>query len=250
MGEIPKIIHYCWFGSNEIPEHIKRNIERWREKLPSWEYKCWNEKNFDVENSIPYVQEAYRRKKYAFVSDYVRLCALRDYGGVYLDTDIDILKSFEPLLLGEQLVIGFEKSDSLFMAVIACQPHNKIISDFAKSYENRNFLLSEDKENLTSINSSFTMFMKKFGLRLNDQEQHLCNGTVHVYPSEYFTGYDLQNAHSKVTKNTCTFHDYGKQSSWNKIGLCAWIKYKIFVNGAQKLLGYDGYDRLKEKLGL
>lgn len=247
---IPPIVHYCWFGNGEIPENLKGYMKSWKEFLPDWEYKCWNEQTFDIEHSIPYVQEAYARKKFAFVSDYVRLCALRDYGGVYLDTDVQILQSFEPLLKNpkEELIIGFETKQSLITAFIASKPKCQILCDFIESYTGRHFLLENGDMDLTTINDAFTKWMQQYGLVLNNQEQMLCNGTVHVYPYEYFTGSDIENAHPKITDNTYTVHHF--QSSWKKSKVSTWIKYKIIVRGAQKILGYDRYDRLKDKMGL
>ena len=95
---IPKIIHYCWFGENPIPDNQQRYMATWRTLMPDWEIKEWNEHNFSIATAPVYVQEAYRKQKWAFVSDYVRLWALNQHGGVYLDTDVEVLKSFEDLL--------------------------------------------------------------------------------------------------------------------------------------------------------
>ena len=94
---IPRKIHYCWFGHGEMPQITKDCIDSWHKYMPDWEYKLWNEDNFDV-NRILYTKEAYKAKKYAFVSDYVRLIALLNEGGVYLDTDVEVFKSFDDLL--------------------------------------------------------------------------------------------------------------------------------------------------------
>lgn len=250
IGGFPKIIHYCWFGGGEMPEELKEYIASWKKILPEWEHKLWNEQNFDISNSIPYVQQAYRLKKYAFVSDYVRLCALRDYGGVYLDTDVEIRKSFEPLLnIGEEeLVTGFETRNNLITAFIASKPDNQIISEFVESYEGRLFEKENDEMDLTPINDRFTELMQKYGLIPKSSEQILCNGRVHIYPYEYFAGYDMENSHPKVTANTYTIHHF--QSSWKKMDFKTWFKYKVVVAAIQKVIGYDRYDKVKEKLHL
>ncbi len=94
---IPKIIHYCWFGGKSIPENLKRCMDSWKKKLPDYQIMEWNEDKFDI-NSHPFVKIAYDNRKFAFVSDYVRVYALLKYGGIYLDTDIEICKSFDNLL--------------------------------------------------------------------------------------------------------------------------------------------------------
>ena len=85
---IPKIIHYCWFGKGQMPELVERCVTSWKMHMPNWEYRLWTEDNFEINEAPQYVREAYAAKKYAFVSDYVRLCALQKYGGIYLDTDV------------------------------------------------------------------------------------------------------------------------------------------------------------------
>ena len=104
---IPKIIHYCWFGGNPLPELAKECIASWCKCMPDWELKAWTEENFDIQAAPQYVQEAYQVKKYAFVSDYVRLWALEQYGGLYMDVDFCVYKSFEPLLIHHAFV-GYE----------------------------------------------------------------------------------------------------------------------------------------------
>lgn len=249
MVEFPKIIHYCWFGKAEMPQEIKAYIESWKRVLPDWEYMCWSEENFDIQNSIPYVQEAYRQKKYAFVSDYVRLYALYTHGGVYLDTDIEIRQSFEELLESEQeeIVTGFEMKDKLITAFIAAKPQNAIVSEFLAGYKERHFVLPNKELDLTTINDRFTQLMEKYGLVKNNQEQVL-QGTVHIYPYEYFAGQDIENSHEKITDKTYTIHHF--QGSWVKTKWTTWIKYRVIVKTAQKIVGYDNYDKLKAKLGL
>lgn len=103
---IPKIIHYCWFGRKEKPQQVVRFIEGWKQKLPNYTIKEWNEDNFDV-NSCDFTREAYIHKKYAFVSDVARLYALFVEGGIYMDTDVEVIKSFDDLL-HESFLIGYE----------------------------------------------------------------------------------------------------------------------------------------------
>lgn len=103
---IPKVIHYCWFGGNPLPDSAKKCISSWRKYLPDFEIKVWNERNFDVK-SIPYTREAYRLKKFAFVSDYARMWILYNYGGIYFDTDVEVIKPFNDIILRGNFM-GFE----------------------------------------------------------------------------------------------------------------------------------------------
>ena len=109
MSKIPKIIHYCWFGRGEKPEIVKRCINSWKENLKDYEIIEWNENNFDI-NINNYVKEAYENKKYAFVSDYVRVYALYNMGGIYFDTDVEVFKSLDEFLQ-EDSFWGFEEKD-------------------------------------------------------------------------------------------------------------------------------------------
>ena len=101
---IQKIIHYCWFGGSEPPKLMKKCLKSWQNKMPDYEIRLWSEETFNIPTSIPYVKEAYNEKKYAFVSDYVRLYALYNYGGVYLDTDVEVIKDFSELLNTESIL--------------------------------------------------------------------------------------------------------------------------------------------------
>ena len=242
---IPKIIHYCWFGGNPIPKNLKNYIDGWKEKLSGYEIIEWNEKNFDIASSIQYVKEAYEAKKYAFVSDYVRLYALKEYGGVYLDTAVEIVKSFDDLLNNASLVTGFETKDSLITAFIACEKDEKHIAEFVESYKNRNFKIAENEYDLTPINTKFTELMSKYGLILNNMRQSL-KDSVEIYPYDVFCGFDIENSHAKFTANTCTIHHF--ECSWKKSSFKIWFKYRVCVKILQKILGIERYDKLKAKL--
>lgn len=127
---IPHIIHYCWFGKGQKPNLVEQCMASWHRFMPDWTYMEWNEDNFDVASAPLYVRQAYDVRKYAFVSDYVRLWALEQYGGVYLDTDVEIIRSFEPLLQ-DTAFIGFEESLAHMpgTCVIGCEPHCQWVKD-------------------------------------------------------------------------------------------------------------------------
>lgn len=242
---IPKIIHYCWFGRQKIPENLQKNIETWRDKMPEYEIIEWNEDNFDINSSVEYVKEAYAAQKYAFVSDYVRLKVLYEQGGIYLDTDIEMLKSPEVLLENASLVTGFEMPDNLITAFIASERGNLIIREFLEQYKIRHFVQKDGTYDQTPINDKFTELMMKYGLRTDNSRQSLENG-VEIYPYVVFCGQNIKNAHPQIEENTYTVHRF--QASWKKANFFKVIKYKIVVPFVQKIIGYEQYDRLKKLL--
>ena len=132
---IPKIIHSCWFGRGDMPELVQKCIASWHTYMPDWKYRLWSEDNFDIASAPVYVQEAYTAKKYAFVSDYVRLWALEREGGLYFDTDVEVLRSFEPLM-NDTAFIGLEESLALLpgTCVMACEAHCQWVKDMLTTY--------------------------------------------------------------------------------------------------------------------
>jgi len=133
---IPKVIHYCWFGRGEMPELEARCLNSWKVHMPDWKYVLWNEESFSIESAPLYVRQAYEAKKYAFVSDYVRLWALKQYGGLYLDTDVEVLKPFDDLM-DQTAFMGFEESLAHLpgTCVIGCELGSEWPQDMLSLYE-------------------------------------------------------------------------------------------------------------------
>ena len=208
--QIPKIIHYCWFGGKQKPADVEYCISTWRKILPDYQIMEWNEQNFSVGDSVPYVQEAYSRGKWAFVSDYVRLHALEQYGGIYLDTDVEL---FRPLdgLLECRMFMGFESKDYLSTAVIGCEPGVPVITSFLEHYRDRHFIMPDGSDAIESTNVVFlTGLMKEWGLRLNGKMQTV--GDVTVYPQWYFSPNDVINVFGKFRKRSYAYHHMN--ASW------------------------------------
>ena len=137
--KIPKIIHYCWFGGKDKPEVIKKYINSWKEKLRDYEIKEWNESNFDISSNI-FVKQAYESGKYAFVSDYVRVYALYNYGGIYMDTDVEVKQPFSDEILGNDSFWGFEEKNYIATSTIGTKKGNKLIKRFLDSYDGKAFI--------------------------------------------------------------------------------------------------------------
>lgn len=244
---IPKLIHYCWFGRGKMPEHLKQYMVTWKRILPDYKIMEWNEDNFDVDSSIAYVREAYAAQKFAFVSDYVRLKVLYDYGGIYLDTDIEMIKSPENLLKDASMVIGFETETKLITAFIASEKGNIIIADFLNRYATRHFLLENGDYDLTPINDKFTELLVQYGMKINNTRQSIGDG-VEIYPYVVFCGQDIENSHLKIEESTCTIHRF--QASWVKQSFWVRLKYRVIIRILQKILGCNRYDQVKRKLHL
>ena len=130
---IPKIIHYCWFGKKEKPDIVRKCIKSWNDFLPEYEIIEWNEDNFDIQD-YPFTKEAYDIGNYAFVSDYVRVYALYNYGGIYLDTDTEILGSLDAFL-SQSSFWGFEEKNYVATSIIGAERHNELIKDFLNYYD-------------------------------------------------------------------------------------------------------------------
>ena len=181
---IPRKIHYCWFGCGEMPQLAKDCISSWHRYMPEWEYKLWNEDNFDV-YSVPYTKEAYEAKKYAFVSDYVRLFALDKEGGVYFDVDFEVYKPFDDLLHWHAFA-GFEGSKyaPLMMGVIASCPNGQWVKEQLDHYQGRHFMNDDGSLDLTTNVKFVTECMSVNGFVQSGKEQDYKD--LHVFPVDYF----------------------------------------------------------------
>ena len=215
---IPKIIHYCWFGGKEKPKSVLEYIETWKKFLPDYEIKEWNGENFDV-NKLQFTKEAYQAKKYAFVADVCRLYALLTEGGIYFDTDVEVVKNFDELL-SNNLFIGLEceKSNRVGTSVIGAEKNNSFISKAYNYYIDTPFILDNglfnSKPNTLVISSM-----------LEQKEE----GNVMVYPTDYFSPIDFETKRIRITNNTYSIHHFSgtwlpqyrqlESKFWKAVGL-------------------------------
>ena len=205
---IPKIIHYCWFGHGEKSELIQKCMASWKQYCPDFEIVEWNESNFDL-NVCTYVKEAYSEKKWAFVSDYARHSVLGQYGGIYLDTDVELLKSLEPFLGGN--FIALENADSIASGLImGCEKDNWFCKEMLESYERDAFLSSGIRKDPVTVCERTTKLFTKHGFVHRDILQTIDGFTV--YPTEYFCPVDPITYEKNITDRTVSIHHYG--GSW------------------------------------
>lgn len=206
---IPKIIHYCWFGRGEKPELAKKCIASWRKSCPDFEIREWNEGNCDY-LSIPFMAEAYAAKKYAFVSDAMRLIVLEQYGGVYFDTDVEVLRDISPLLDDEGF-IGFENDQFVNSGqIMAAKAHHPVIQAMIEEYKKLHFTNADGTTTPVGCPRLNTDVMERFGLIRNGREQVVAG--IHVYSADYFNPMDSTTGKLTKTENTYSIHWYSM--SW------------------------------------
>lgn len=213
---IPKIIHYCWFGRGPLPELAQKCIASWKKYLPDYEIKEWNEDNFDV-NIIPYTAEAYKAKKYAFVSDYARFWILYRYGGIYFDTDVEVIRPIDDIVERGNFM-GFEtdpkpqlKTDASEASVapglgLGVNPGLGLVKKMLDYYEDKHFVHEAVMKNQITVVHIATQVLRDNGLRNEPGIQQV--GDVWIYPSEYFCPINVTTGRIHVEKNTRTIHHY------------------------------------------
>ena len=205
---IPKTIHYCWFGRGELPELAKKCIASWEKHCPDFEIIQWNEDNFDIKSNR-YVREAYENKKYAFVTDYVRLYALTKFGGVYMDTDVEVVCALDRFL-AHQAFSGFEEDGWVPTGLMACEARFPLFQEMLGYYDDAVFVREDGTLNTTTNTYTITKMMEERGLVRNGTYQ-VVEGFA-LYPKEVFC--PLENATGRLnrTKDTVAIHWFSK--SW------------------------------------
>lgn len=203
---IPKIIHYCWFGGKEKPEDVKKYIASWKKYCPDYEIKEWNESNFDIHEN-DYCREAYEAKKWAFVTDYVRLKALYEEGGFYMDTDVEVVKSLDPLRVYDA-VSGYESQTHIPTGTIGACRDNEWIGMLLKDYENRHFINNDGTlDTTTNVNVITHLTTERYHLKLNGAVTHSGRNMI-ILPFDYLCAKSWKNGKLKVTSNTYTIHHF------------------------------------------
>lgn len=207
---IPKVIHYCWFGRHSLPEDAKKCINSWKKYCPEYEIVEWNEDNFDI-NCCQYVKEAYKAKKWAFVSDYARFWILYKYGGLYFDTDVEIIKSFDEIIQNGPFM-GIEVGEDVLVAPglgIGAEANNEIYKKILLYYESQTFE-TDGNIDTTTVVKRVTEVLKSEGYKGTGEIEKV--GNIVIYPTDYFCPMDYENRVINITENTFSIHHYS--SSW------------------------------------
>ena len=239
---IPKTIHYCWFGKGQMPELVLKCIDSWKKFLPSYDMRLWNEDNFDVSTAPQYVQEAYAAKKYAFVSDYVRLWALEREGGLYMDVDFEVYKSFDDLMEQYDAFAGYEgsKRNPVMMGVLAAKAHHPFVQGMMNTYESRVFLKADGSLDMTPNTGYFLDWMTRQGFVADSVEKDWMD--VHILPVECFCPGLTTGENLRCERTYCEhkgLHSWSENGGWkNKVlGLVSpQMKVKL-IKMKRKILG-------------
>lgn len=230
---IPKIIHFCWFGKSDYPPIVKQCMDTWSKMMPDYQIKCWNEDNVSI-NDHSFMRDAYKLKKYAFVSDYARYQILESEGGIFLDCDVEVLKSFDDLLDKDyDFFVGFEKyvKKNFYYVnpglVMGSAPHNSVLKDVLKLYDSLHFLNEDGTPNLSNTSPVvLTNYLKKHGLILNNESQ--CIGdNIMIYSSYYFSPINPRYfSDKKYEIQPYTYSIHRGVASW----VSPWVKFKTFCS--------------------
>lgn len=254
---IPKKIHYCWVGGNPLPESVKKCIKSWKKRCPDYEIIEWNETNYDF-SSVPYMREAYEEKKWGFVPDYARLDIVYTHGGIYLDTDVEIIRPLDPLLKLQGFA-GFQDETQVALGLgFGAEAGNPVLKILMDSYRDLHFRQPDGSCDLTpSPTLNTRTLVEKCGLRPADSLQALDGMTV--FPSEYFCPKSFDDGVVRKTKNTYSIHHF--DASWfdddkKQEKLASWKhkqkrlkklrRRKIFGGFFRKLFGDDRWEKIKQ----
>jgi len=242
---IPKIIHYCWFGKQPMPEKALKCLASWQKLCPEYQLKRWDETNVDI-NQNQFLKVDYDSGKYAFVSDFVRLDVIYRYGGVYLDTDVELLKPLG-LLQQYQAFFGMEAAGKVNTGLgFGAEPQSPLIYDLREQYLVKNDSKSNSFE--TCVERNLPVF-RTWGLLVRDETQYLAEGQVIVYATEYLDPKSLESGKLQLTVKTIAIHHYDaswKSHSW----LATWVtRLKIKVHRyINRLFGDGTYEALKRRI--
>ena len=206
---IPKVIHYCWFGRGKMPELALKCIESWKKYCPDYEIKEWNEDNFDLD-MYPYAREAYDNRKFAFVTDVVRLYALYTEGGIYMDTDVEVLKPLDRFLV-HHAFSGFESENEVPTGIMASEKGGKWAQENLAYYDNRHFVNEDGTLDTTTNVKIITNLLLPYNIKLNNTYQDIPE-MITMYPKDYFCPKDHQTREIHLTENTHCIHHFN--GSW------------------------------------
>lgn len=232
---IPRYIHYCWFGNKPIPKIYKKYMKTWEKFCPGYKFMLWNEENFPIEK-YKYAAEAYKEGKMAFVSDVARIYALEKYGGIYLDTDVEIIRPLDDVLKGYSAVLGWEsiRANTMGTGFIAVSKGHMICEKMLEYYEKHPFKIENDKFDTKSNTKILAeLIEREYGLKPGLSVE--VKGDMIIYPRSYFTAFNTVTKECEVTENTYCIHHFAASwfSPWKKLKR----HLKIYINRILKCFG-------------
>lgn len=241
---IPKVIHYCWFGGNPLPPMARKCIASWKKYLPDYEIREWNEDNFDV-NAVPYTREAYAARKFAFVSDYARFVILHRHGGLYFDTDVEVIRPLDDIV-ARGAFMGCETDGGDGGMTVApglglgTPTGSPLYAEILTLYAGLHFIDAQGNQNLKTVVQYTTELLRAHGMRDVAGIQQVAE--TYIYPTAFFCPISVVDGKLRVTPDTRCIHHYAQswQSPWRKYGR----KIVLFLGGQK------AKDRLKQWLHL
>ena len=237
---IPKKIHYCWFGGNPKPDSVQKCINSWKRFCPDYEIIEWNESNFNI-HCMPFVEQAIEAKKYAFASDVARLMVVYENGGLYFDTDVEVIRSFDALL-ENQAFLGFESNEYVNSGLgFGSEAGIEFFREHIDAYRDKVFINEDGSFNMIACPYVATELLVEKGFVQNGQEQLV--GEVRIYPTDYFNPYDSITGRLNKTENTYSIHWY--DASWSDISKSK-LKFNRFM---RIILGVKSLNNVKKILG-
>ena len=232
---IPKVIYYCWFGRGKMPALAEKCIESWKKYCPDYKIVCVNEHNFDI-NRNQYAREAYDAGKWAFVSDYARLKVLYDEGGIYFDTDVELLKPLDKLI-EENGYMGFDDNGVISTGLgFACEKGNELVGAMLADYDDISFVLPDGSLDLTPCPDRNTKALIRLGMDVSNKDQVFMG--IRMLPEDYLCPMKYYTGKKIITKNTYSIHHFC--ASW----ISPTAKRTLFV---KRLVGVKMYDKLYGK---
>ncbi len=229
---IPKIIHYCWLSGDPYPELVQRCMQSWKEKLPDYEFMLWDMNRFDI-HSVPWVEQACAVKKWAFAADYIRLYALYNYGGIYLDSDVEVLKPFDNLLelpyfFGREHYFDMiDASNTIEAATMGCEKGNPVIKDCLDYYSGRNFVKPNGEMDMLILPYAMALVFAKYKLKdiRSAKEFDPDLGEISLLPMDYFSPKNTRTLEVDATENTYSVHHFN--GSWYTKAQSAHVRLRI-----------------------
>lgn len=250
---IPKVIHYCWFGGNPKPKLAKKCFKSWKKYCPDYEIVEWNENNYSINNAPLYVRQAYQAKKWAFVTDYVRLQIVYEHGGIYLDTDVELIRPLDELLYNHAY-FGFEAGSYINTGLgFGAEKETDILQKMMDDYEQISYVRTDGTYDDTPCPNRNTSAFLQRGLKKDDSMQTLANDIL-ILPTEYLCPKDWKTGELNITEKSYSIHHCS--ASWytpemqkkrRRLQKKEWLRHLPSTVG-NKLMGKENYDKLRSKL--